>query len=58
MFKDCPKAVNEILVGRIFHRYHQSKYVSIGVPLTLEQAKAIHRKDINKKNAWGKKRTK
>lgn len=51
-FVDDPKAVNEILAGRIFPRYHQSKYVSIGVPLTLEQAKAIHRKDINQQNLF------
>jgi len=52
MFKDCPKAVNEVLVGRVFNKYHLSKYVSIGVPLTIEEAKEIHRKDINQQNLF------
>ena len=52
MFKDCPKAVNEVLVGRVFNKYHLSKYVSIGVPLTIEEAKEIHRKDINQQNGF------
>lgn len=56
VFEDCPKAVDEVMVGKVYNRYDLSSYVSIGNPLTLSQAQAIYRTDINKQNAWFKKR--
>ena len=55
-FKDSQEAINADINGRSFTQWHNSKYVCIGEPMTVEEAQKIYRRDINKDNTWGKNR--
>ena len=55
-FVDDPRAEESDSNGTYVSNYTYSKYVCVGVPMTLEQAQEMHRRDINKQNTWGKDR--
>lgn len=57
MFIDDPQADKFDKNGKFISDYSKSRFVCIGKQMTIEEAMAMHQRDTNKENTWGKPRS-
>jgi hypothetical protein len=51
-FKDDPRADKYDSEGKYITKYGNARHVAIGKNLTLEEAKELHRRDVNMHNMY------